>query len=95
MMAQPFPNPAPDLFDTDILALNRHHERSDYLSVFFIGDANDGYLLDSVVREETVFDLEGVDVFAAADDEVFDAAGDGYIAFRVHGGFVAGLGVRL
>lgn len=43
--------------------------------------------------EQAVFDLEGVDVFAAADDEVFDAAGDGYVAVWGEGAFVAGLGV--
>lgn len=39
--------------------------------------------------QKTVFDLEGVDVFAAADDQVFDAAGYGYVAVGGEGGFVA------
>ena len=41
--------------------------------------------------EKAVFDFEGVDVFASADDEIFDPAGDFQIAVCVYEGFVAGL----
>lgn len=41
------------------------------------------------MRKETVLDLERVDVFAAADDEVFDAACDLDVAVGVEEGFVA------
>lgn len=39
--------------------------------------------------QKTVFDFERVDVFAAADDQVFDAAGYGYVAIWGEGGFVS------
>ena len=41
--------------------------------------------------EQTVLDFKWMDVFAAADDEIFDASCDGDVPFRVHGCFVAGM----
>lgn len=43
------------------------------------------------MRQQAVFDLERVDVLPPADDQVFDAAGDGDVAVGVQGGFVTGL----
>jgi len=41
------------------------------------------------MRKEAVLDFQGVDVFAAADDEVFDAACDLDVAVCVEEAFVA------
>lgn len=45
--------------------------------------------------EEAVFDFEGVDILATADDQVFDPAGDADVAVRVEGAFVACLFISL
>lgn len=41
--------------------------------------------------DETLFDFEGGDVFAAADDHVFDAAGDDEEAVWIEEALVAGV----
>ena len=43
------------------------------------------------VRSYPLLNLEGVDVFAAADDDIFESAGDAAVALLVEGGFVARL----
>jgi hypothetical protein len=43
------------------------------------------------VLHESVLDLERVDVFAAANDDIFEAAGDCAVAVGVDEGFVAGV----
>ena len=55
------------------------------------GDADDGDVGDAWMGEETVFDFDGVDVFAADDDHVFAAAFEIKVAFGVFQGEVAGV----
>lgn len=69
--------------------LTRNHKSRHDLSISLIGNTHDRNVPDSRMGQKTVFDLEGVDVFAAADDQVFDAAGYGYVAVGGEGGFVA------
>lgn len=69
--------------------LTRNHKSRHDLSVSLIGDTHDRNVPDSRMGQKTVFDLERVDVFAAADDQVFNAAGYGYVAVWGEGGFVA------
>lgn len=69
-----------------------NHAGRDDLSIALIRKPDDADFSDAGVAEDAVFDFEGVDVFAAADDEVFDAAGDLDVAVGGHAGFVAGLG---
>ena len=61
----------------------------DDLAVMLVLQPDDAGLLDGRMGEEDVFDLERGDVFAAADDEVFDAAGDLEVAVEGEEGFVA------
>lgn len=106
MMAQLLPHPTPDFFcryrsiplplssffsSTCSSATVRNHERGYDFAVAFVRQADDGDFRDGRMREEAVFDLERVDVLAALDDEVLDAAGDGDVAGGVDGGFVARL----
>ena len=69
--------------------LTRNHKSRHDLPVSLIRDTDDRNVPDSRMGQKTVFDLEGVDVFATADDEVFDAAGYGNVAVCGEGGFVA------
>lgn len=94
MIAQLRPDPRLDIL------LGRHargvdftsdDEGGDDLAVFLVGDADDGHVGHAGVGQETVFDLERVDVLAAADDQVFDAACDRDVAVRADVCFVAGL----
>lgn len=67
----------------------RHDEGGHGLAQPLVGHAHDAHLHDAVQLEEAVLDLERVDVLAAADNEVLDAAGDGDEALLVHLGLVA------
>ena len=95
MIAQLFTNPPLDpifISSRCILLLGlltRNHKSRHDLSVSLIGDTDDRNIPDGRMGQETILDLERVDVFAAADDQVFDAAGYGYIAVWGEGGFVA------
>ena len=92
MPTQPSPHPLPHLLDPGFLfSLVSDNERRDGLAVALVGEADYADVCDAGVAEEAVFDFERVDVLAAADDEVFDAAGDFDVAGGVHGAFVAGL----
>src|SRR5881398_2927225 len=50
----------------------------------FVRQANDRHFLHGRVPQENAFDLNGGDVFAAADDDVFQAVADLDIAIRVY-----------
>ena len=95
MIAQLFTNPPLDpifISSRCILLLGlltRNHKSRHDLSVSLIGDTDDRNIPDGRMGQETILDLERVDVFAAADDQVFDAAGYGYVAVGGEGGFVA------
>lgn len=91
MPTQTSPNPFPHLLLAHLHPLVQNHKHSDNLAVPVIRDATSRGVQDGVVAEEAVFNIEGVDVFAAADDEVFEAPGDFDVALVVHFCFVAGL----
>lgn len=96
MPAQSLPNPLPRLPRREApssapTTIPQHEEDGDDLAVHVVGDAACRGVGDGVVREQPVLDVEGVDVLAAADDDVFEAAGYGDVAGGVHFGFVAGL----
>lgn len=102
MMTQFLSHPVPDLlFLLLFLGLcllhgscasgSPHHESRHNLPVPLVRKADDADVFDCRVGEQAIFDFERVDVFAAADDEVFDAAGDFEVALGIHEGFVARL----
>lgn len=91
-MRQRLGNPRAQLIVQRPLCACRGLDKSaDLLAVFGVGDAYDGGLRDGRVGDEALFDFEGGDVFAAADDHVFDAAGDDEEAVRVEVALVAGV----
>jgi hypothetical protein len=93
MPTQPLPHPLPHLLRCNLhhMGIPNHKGRDD-LSIALIRQADDADFSDAGVAEDAVFDFEGVDVLPAADDEVFDAAGDLEVAVGGHASFVAGLG---
>lgn len=90
-MAQLLRHQGPHFFRFQLPPLHRDHKRCHNLAVSFVRKAYHADFCDLGVAEEAVLDFERVDVFAAADDDVFDAAGDLQVAVGVHLGFVAGL----
>src|SRR5690242_235007 len=93
MMTQLLPNPAPHLIcrDISLLAFMLDHKRSNNLAIPLVRQAGHTNLANSFVRKKTILDFERVDVFAALDDEVLDAACDANIAVSVHSRFVTGM----
>ena len=65
------------------------NEGSDGLAVLGILHADYTDVAYESVGEKTIFDLEGMDVFSAADDKIFDSSGDGYVAFLSDRRFVS------
>lgn len=91
-MAQSGLDPVPNLGRVDLTSsCDGDHERGDDLAVAVVGDADHADVGDGRARQEAVLDFQRVDVLAAADDQIFDAAGDPDVAVRVHLCFVAGL----
>ncbi len=65
-------------------------EGAHLLAVFAAGDADDLHIQDARHAEEKFLDLARIDIFAAADDHVLDAAGDTQVAVFIHDAEVAG-----
>lgn len=61
----------------------------DDFAIPFVWQAHDTDLGDLGMCEQTILDLEWVDILAAADDEVFYPTSNADIAFVVDGGFIA------
>lgn len=70
-------------------AIVRRDERADHLPVAVVGHAHDAGLAHARVALQRDLDLERVDVLAAADDQVLDAAGDVHVPIHVHARLVA------
>src|SRR5438270_631430 len=75
----------------DRLACLDGHDGRDLFAQPFVGDADDGRLLNRRVRVEDLFDLPRVDVEAAADDQLLLAVDDEEEAFLVLVAHVAGM----
>ena len=71
-----------ELFLARGLALLEDDARHDLLAVLLVRHADDLHVLDLRVRVEEVLDLLRVDILAAADDHILDAAGDLVVAVR-------------
>ncbi len=85
-------DPFPDLGVGGALAGGRRlavQEGGDGLAVMGVLEAGDDGAGDAGVRHEALLDLERVDVLAAADDDVLEAARDGAVAPVVEDGLVA------
>ena len=80
-----------DVFFGEGLAAVEDDEGDGDFAVFFVGGADDLDVLDFGEGEEEVLDFLWGDVFAAADDDVLDAAGDAVVAGFVAGAEVAGV----
>ena len=68
--------------------LDLDHRKSDLTESLF-GDADDGNVLDLCVRAEEIFDLNGINVLAARDDDVLFAVNEPDEAVLVLAGHVA------
>src|ERR1051325_1184535 len=63
--------------------------RTDLFAVLVIGHANHLHVAHLLVGVQELFDFTGIDVLAAADDHVLEAAGDRHVALIVHHGEIA------
>src|SRR6185436_2610346 len=63
--------------------------RADLLAVLATWDADHLHVADLLMGVQELFDFTGIDVLAAADDHVLDAAGDRHVALIVHHGEIA------
>src|SRR5437773_10520079 len=68
-----------------------HDGGDDLLAELWVGEAEHGGLGHEWVAEQHLFDLAGVDVVAAGDDQLAGAAGDGEIAIGAAPTQVAGV----
>ncbi len=75
----------------DRLAGSRSNERTDGLTPFVVGEPDDGDLADARVSKQEILELARIDVLAAPDDHVLDAADDVAVAVVGHRGEVAGV----
>ena len=64
---------------------------AEFLAVFLVGHAHHLHVLHLRVAVQKFFNLARVDVLAATDHHVLDAADDVHVALGVHGGQVAGV----
>lgn len=91
-MRQRLGNPRAQLIvQRPFCACSRLDKGTDLLAVFSVWNAYDGCLRNGWMGDEALFDFKGGDVLAAADDHVFDAAGDDEEAVRVEIALVAGV----
>src|SRR4051812_19479857 len=72
-------------------ALPQPEPDHELLAVLLVGDTDDLGIDDVGMGVEELLDLARVDVLAAADDHVLDAAGDLHVAVLVHDGEVSGV----
>src|SRR6266404_4352568 len=82
---------AADLLGRQRLAGSRPDPGAELLAVAVVGDAENLYVLDLGMAVEKFLDLARVEVFAAADHHVLDAADDVAITVPVDGGDIAGV----
>src|SRR5579885_1102885 len=73
------------------LAVARAHRGYQFLAKKFIGDAEYLHIGNFGMPDEKLFDLGGEDVFAAANDHIFQAPNNVDIALGIHGGEIAGM----
>lgn len=95
MPAQAPSHPLPHRVFTKLHSLMQNNKHDDDLSIFLVRDAASTHIRDGVVGKETILNVEWVDVLSTADDDVFESACDGNVAFGVYGGFVAGLEIEV
>src|SRR6185312_7300716 len=73
-----------------VLAFAQHHRGGDVLAEHVVGQGEGQRLLDRFVVEQNLVDLARRDFFAAAIDQLLEAAGQRQIAYAVHHALVAG-----
>ncbi len=66
------------------------HDRRDDLAEPFVGYADDHHLRHRIMFGEDVFDVNGRDVLATADDEFLQSPGDRKVAAVIHDAEIAG-----
>ena len=93
VMAQALADPVPDLGLCDhhltltassTGADNRNHKRSHHLPVLLIRQAHHTDLSNARVRHEAILHFEGMDIFAAPDDQVLDPPRDLHVPLFIH-----------
>ena len=90
MPTEPGAHPFPHLFVLgEDAILTELEESADNLAVMLIGEGDDDGAADRRVGDETLLNLERINVLTAADDDVLEAAGDGAVAVLIEDGLVS------
>lgn len=82
MIAQLLANPQLDLVSRDRLGtlLASNHKSSDNFAISLVWNTDDRHVGHARMCQQTILNLQWMDVFAATNDQVFDATSDSDIA---------------